>query len=247
MTRESLSSHTKTNWWLIGGLLVAALLAMPWDVSLAQFFLSDPFPGELRSLVHKTEFFGHGYGILGISFTIFLLCEQRKRQLVRLLATAAGAGVACDLLKLLVHRTRPVDYSFEVGGDTFLGLSFTNAESIADIFSSSNHSFPSAHTATAVAFAMVLAAMFPKAKTWFLTLAAAVAISRFDGGAHFVSDTLVGASIGYVVACGTLGDTRLARLFNRFESGALSWRELLSFAPKSFVKAPSGRPAAIRS
>jgi len=202
------------------GLTFAALVALPFDVALAKFFMSDPFPGELRSLIHKAEFFGHGYGILGIAFTIYLLCEPKRKQLWRLLSAALLAGVMCDAIKLLFHRVRPVDFSFASGESTFLGLSFLHSETWSDVFDSAHHSFPSAHTATSVAFAIALGAMFPKAAKWFLTLAVTVAISRFDGGAHYVSDTCIGGLIGYVAACWMLGDTPISRWFTAIERSA---------------------------
>ena len=203
--------------FVLFALVAAALAVLPFDVSLAQFFMSDPFPGELRGLIHKTEFFGHGYGILGIAFTIYLLCEPKRKQLFRLLSTALLAGVMCNVIKLLFHRVRPVDFSFANGESTFLGLSFLHSESWSDIFNSAHHSFPSAHTATSVAFAIALGAMFPKAAKWFLTLAVTVAISRFDGGAHYVSDTCIGGMLGYVAACWMLGDTPISRWFAKLE------------------------------
>ena len=214
-----LPNNQRVNYWLVLSLLVAAVAVMPWDVVWAQFFLSDPLPGELRGIVHKTEFFGHAYGILGIAFTIHLVCDDRRRQLPRLLSAAFFAGIVCDGVKLIIHRVRPVDFSFADGERTFLGLSWRHVDSWPEVFNSQYHSFPSAHTATSVAFAMVLGAMFPRAAKWFLTLSFMVAASRFDGGAHYVSDTLVGGAIGYVVGTWMLSDTLCGRLFSEFEAG----------------------------
>lgn len=206
---------------LVVALLAAgAVVAFPFDVILSQFFMSDPLPGELRSLIHKTEFFGHGYGILGIAFTIYLISHSRRRELPRLLGTTAVAGILCDAVKMTVHRVRPVDFSFAAGESTFKGLSFLHAESFGQMFESSFHSFPSAHTATSVAFAMALGRMYPQASRWFLVLAATVAISRFDGGAHYVSDTFVGAIIGYATGCWMLGTSKVSAIFARWELGA---------------------------
>ena len=241
MQAKSLRTDRIVDPVVVVGLLIAAAVAMPFDVPLARFFLSDPFPGELRSLIHKTEFFGHAYGIAGIAFTIYLLCEDRRRQLPRLLCTALFAGVACDFIKILVHRMRPVDFTFLPGDSTFLGISFLHAESFSDIFESAYHSFPSAHTATSIAFAFVLGAMYPKAAKWFLTLAITVAISRFDGGAHFVSDTCIGGLIGYLVACQMLGHTAISQRFAAFENRKLSLVELLiPVARKPRPTAPCG-------
>jgi membrane-associated phospholipid phosphatase len=199
---------------------LAAVLALPFDVVLARFFLDDPFPGEMRSLIHKTEFFGHAYGILGIAFTIFLLDENRRKRIPRILVAALMAGLACDAIKLLVHRVRPCNYSFAENAPTFLGLSFQHATSLGDMFQSAYHSFPSAHTATAVAFALVLGSVYPKGRWWFVALAILVAFSRFDGGAHYVSDTCVGGIVGYLTAHWILGNSHAARWFDRFESNS---------------------------
>ena len=217
-TSPTSTDNLPFSWFAVVSLIVAAAVVLPWDVSLAKFFMSDPLPGELRSLIHKTEFFGHAYGILGIAFTIYLVSELRRRQLLRLLCTAFAAGIACDVVKVLFHRVRPVDFSFAANEATFKGLSFLHVESFGQLFDSSLHSFPSAHTATAVAFALALGRMFPKAAKWFLVLAGMCAVSRFDGGAHFVSDTLIGGLLGYVVAVAMLGSrTRVGRWFSSFE------------------------------
>lgn len=212
----ALKDNLRLNWFIVATLVVGAVLVMPFDVWLAKFFMSDPFPGELRSLIHKTEFFGHAYGILGIAFTIYLLCEGRRRELPRLLCTALVAGLVCDVVKVIFHRVRPCDFSFAAGESTFKGISFLHAETFGQLFDSSLHSFPSAHTGVAVAFAMTLGVMFPKAAKWFLVLAAMCAVSRFDGGAHFVSDTLIGGAIGYVVAIGMLHWKSLERWIDAF-------------------------------
>lgn len=199
-TRIPANSAADYRWPVALLLIIGAILALPFDLVAAQFFMSDPFPGELRSLIHKAEFFGHAYGIMGIVFTIYLLCEHQRKNIPQLLATAFMAGVACDVFKILIHRVRPVDFSFAPGEASFLGLSFLHAESWGQLFASEYHSFPSAHTATAVAFAMALGTMFPRGAKWFLVLAGICAISRFDGGAHYVSDTFVGGLVGYT--CG---------------------------------------------
>ena len=232
MHAPTLQNERTLNPLVVVGALLVAVAVLPFDVALARFFMSDPFPGELRSLVHKTEFFGHAYGIIGIAFTIYLLCDDRRRQLPRLLCTSLSAGLACNLVKMSLHRTRPVDYVFSSDDPTFLGLSFLHAETISEIFRSEFHSFPSAHSATAIAFAMVLGAMFPKASKWFLFLAIMVAISRFDGGAHFVSDTFVGGVIGYLVAWRMMSNSAVSKRFSAFERGRLTLIQLLTPAMK---------------
>ena len=213
----SRQDNVRFNWFVAALFVFGALAALPFDVRLAEFFMSDPLPGELRSFIHKSEFFGHAYGILGIVFTIYLVAEPLRRHLPRLLCTAFAAGLACDVVKTLFHRVRPVDFSFAAEEATFKGISFLHAETLGQVFDSQFHSFPSAHTATAVAFAIALGQLFPKAGRWFLFLAGLCAVSRFDGGAHFVSDTFVGALLGYSVAFWMLNSRRVDEWFNALE------------------------------
>ncbi len=202
---------------VLGCLLLLAVISVPFDVRLAQFFMQGHTPGELRSLIHKSEFFGHAYGILGIAVTMYLLDETRRRYLPRLLAAAFSAGIVCDVVKIMIPRIRPREFSFASGESTFLGLSFLHVDSVREIYESSSHSFPSAHTGTAVAFAMVLGCIYTKAARWFIVLAVLVALSRVDGCAHYLSDTCVGAVIGYVTACCYLGHGVVGQWFERLE------------------------------
>lgn len=63
-------------------------------------------------------------------------------------------------------------------------------------------SLPSGHTAAAFALATTLSRRYPR---WWVvlpayTVAAGIAAQRVDAGAHWASDTVVGAAIGYGVA-----------------------------------------------
>jgi undecaprenyl-diphosphatase len=63
-----------------------------------------------------------------------------------------------------------------------------------------SHSFPSGHTATAFAGAMMLSYLVPRAAPAFFTLAAAIAYSRLYVGVHFPLDVVGGAVIGVATA-----------------------------------------------
>ena len=237
-------------WLVFLGLILAAILFVPFDFPVAQFLMSDPLPGEFRRLIHKTEFFGHGYGILGIAFTIYLLCESRRRQILRLVSTAFAAGLLCNVVKICFHRVRPCDFSFAAGESSWRGLSFLHVDSLDQLFDSSYHSFPSAHTATAIAFALGLGAMYPKARQWFVCLATMCAISRFDGGAHYVSDTFIGAALGYTVAYWAYSQSTVAAWHAAYEQTGVmpKWplfepRREKRWLPKSSASHPSGEPS----
>lgn len=63
-----------------------------------------------------------------------------------------------------------------------------------------SHSFPSGHTATAVAGATVLSYLYPRLTWLFAVLAAGIAYSRLYVGVHFPLDVVGGALIGGVTA-----------------------------------------------
>lgn len=63
-----------------------------------------------------------------------------------------------------------------------------------------SHSFPSGHTATATAAAIVLSSLAPRLTPLFVVLAAAIAYSRLYVGVHFPLDIVGGAVIGAATA-----------------------------------------------
>ena len=71
-----------------------------------------------------------------------------------------------------------------------------------------SHSFPSGHTATAVAGAIVLSSFAPRLAPLFAVLAAAVAFSRVYVGVHFPIDIVGGAAIGAATALLLLATVR---------------------------------------
>lgn len=62
-----------------------------------------------------------------------------------------------------------------------------------------NPSFPSGHTATAFAGAVVLAIFHPPLRVPALALAAVVGLSRVYLGVHFWADVVVGACVGVLI------------------------------------------------
>jgi membrane-associated phospholipid phosphatase len=206
-------------WWTASVLIACGLLVLPLDVPIAWYFVEDHHPGEFGRVIRRSEFFGHAYGVLGVLFTVYVLDPRARRCLWRVLACTFTAGLASDLLKAAVHRTRPRWHDFELGSlETFQGWSLAAGNDLAAFLDSSNHSFPSAHTASAVALAWGLSWLYPQGRTWFLTLAAAVGISRVEAGAHFPSDVFWGAAVGHLVAGAYLGSSALSDWFSRWES-----------------------------
>ena len=203
-------------------LLVAAGFAcLLVDVPLARLFAAEHTPREFQAILDRAEVFGHAYGIAAIALTIWFVSPSQRIWLPRFIAASYGAGLAADVVKLSVWRNRPCSYDLAGGvGDSFVGTIFTfQHDNLEALVASAHHSLPSAHTATAVAAAMVLGKIYPHAKGWFITLAVLVAANRIEGCAHFASDVCWGASVGYSVHAlalrGGLPKSTLARIEQR--------------------------------
>lgn len=108
----------------------------------------------------------------------------------------AGPGLITNLLKRLIGRGRPIE--FEAAGP----FSFQN------IFNDwTFQSFPSGHSATALAMAFVIGFLWPRLFLPFLVIGVVVAISRVPVGAHYPTDVFAG------IVVGTLGAYLVRNLF----------------------------------
>jgi membrane-associated phospholipid phosphatase len=183
-------------WTLVPlGLIAAGFTALAVDVPLSQWCVEKKCPMFLRDLFGVCETFGNGLGVAMIGATLFFLAPGRRWALPRILCCAYGAGLAANGLKLLVERTRPRAFDFHLDIFSSFGqwLPGSGAGSL-------HQSFPSAHTATAVAFAAALAWLYPRGRWWPFVLAALVGCQRIESGAHFLSDVLWGAALGSLIA-----------------------------------------------
>ena len=176
---------------------------------------------------------GMGLGVMLIALGIYILDPVRRGKLPRVLAMSLGAGLAANGLKLLVARTRPRHFDFVATlQDTFgrwlpLGAG-----------GSAQQSFPSAHAATAIGLAIGLGWLYPRGRWLFAALAVLVACQRMEGGNHYLSDTLVGVAIGWVVAMPFLYNAWLAAQFDRLESRSIGHRPWASSSHRSAPSTP---------
>lgn len=181
-------------------LLLLAAASLLIDVPLAQWSLGREYPRAVRELLSLAEAFGHGVGVTVALLTVYTLDPARRVRLPRAIAAIAAAGGGANVIKLLISRSRPgsTDLAHLAGWQTFSGWLPLGGNG------SGWQSFPSAHTATAVGLALVLGWLYPHGRRLFMAAAAAVAAQRVLGSAHFLSDTLAGAAVGWWCARGVL-------------------------------------------
>ncbi len=111
-----------------------------------------------------------------------------RRVVVPLVVAAVGVSVLCTVVKRLTGRVRP---GREDAG-RFLGPTWKHANA--------RESFPSSHSASAVALSAVLAAAYPPAAVTFWVLALLCAGLRYVLDAHWPSDVVGGVALGYLAA-----------------------------------------------
>jgi membrane-associated phospholipid phosphatase len=113
-----------------------------------------------------------------------------RRRAWLLVASPAVAGMADELLKLLLRRERP-----DARHGEYVFRAFTDRP-----FSGAGIGSPSSHAAVAFGAAGVLTYLFPRARWVWLALAAGCALTRVLARAHFVSDAVGGAIVGVATA-----------------------------------------------
>jgi membrane-associated phospholipid phosphatase len=142
--------------------------------------------GDLK---RETRWFAQ-YGQMGCTIIVaaLLACFDLRHTTVdpwlTVLITVCLTGVLGTLLKRLAGRVRP---GHDQAG-RFLGPSWKH--------DSARESFPSTHTACAVALSYVLVSYYPAGAPVFWTLAAACGVLRYVLDAHWPSDVLAGAALG---------------------------------------------------
>ena len=149
--------------------------------------LTLSFKGDVK---RETRFLAQYGQLLCTLFTSLLIWQIDRTQGVRvceaLWAAVAGTTLFATIIKRLLGRARPRS---EHAGK-FLGPSFKHANY--------RESFPSSHSASAVAYATVLAMAYPGAAVTFWGLAIVCAVLRYLMDAHWPSDVLGGIAMGYV-------------------------------------------------
>jgi membrane-associated phospholipid phosphatase len=119
---------------------------------------------------------------------VWQLDSGHRWRVVPILAALFAASVASMLIKRAVSRVRPG----RANAGRFLGPSLRHANY--------KESFPSSHSACAVALSVILSICYPQATATFWGLALGCAVLRYLLDAHWPSDVLGGIALGYGMA-----------------------------------------------
>ncbi|MGE4002118.1 MAG: phosphatase PAP2 family protein [Planctomycetaceae bacterium] len=177
-------------------LLLAAVSVFTVDDSLSRSATEQGWNDEVHEALRSIEPFGNPYGMAAILLAIVAMAPDNLMTACRIGTTGVASGLSAGAVKLLICRARPHHFDFDHGTalDSFQGL--------FPLMSTGGgwQSFPSAHTATAVAFAVALVRRFPHARWLCYSLAVLVGVQRIESGQHFASDVFAGAAVGWIIA-----------------------------------------------
>ena len=193
--------------WLGFNLVCVVMIAASalWiDRPLARYFHGPD--DRLTAWFNWITDLGLGWGWLvasgGLALVLFLLgraprfIEQRERFTAWALVpgfvflSVALSGLAADLIKILVGRTRPKLY-FADGTYDWGGLAWR-----AD-----HWSFPSGHTANVAALALAFYFLWPRHAVAYALFVALIALSRIGAGQHYLGDTIGSIWIAVLITC----------------------------------------------
>lgn len=207
------ASTSSRAWWarpLVASLLLFAIL-LPLDGLIASIARNAPIEGDVRRVTGWLGEYGQGGMALLLITLVWILDRAHARRLLDYLFAVLLAAMVTLPLKMLIGRPRPrpdmletynhLDFLGPFGAHPFgpeIGVRHA-WEFWADI-SANLWSMPSSHTVYAVVMSVWIAAMYPQLRSLAWTLAGIVGLARIAFGAHYPTDVLIGAALGYLIA-----------------------------------------------
>lgn len=202
---------------IIIGIAIALFIFFSFGFSKGNsFLLLNAFHSKALDLFF-TYYTFLGDGLFSVLLVIGLFFLRKKLLAFQLLIAFLVSGGMAQLIKKAVPAPRPKAF-FEEG----IYHHFING-----VTHSGMNSFPSGHTASAFAIAMLLClhTKKPALQLLYFLLACMVAFSRVYLGQHFVMDTFMGAVLGITISMLTFAYIKLPRT-----AKSLSRRQLSPFS-----------------
>jgi len=188
------------NWTVLLVFLALVAVAMAVERTGARVTLSLRFKGDLKRESRWFAQYGQGACAVVVAALIWELDARRFAHgfpaAVWVLAAVFAAALISLGVKKLAGRVRPG----HEGAGAFLGPHLGHANR--------KESFPSSHTASAVAMTVVLSHLYPPAAVVFWAMAGICGALRYLLDAHWPSDVLAGLALGYAIggaACWMMG------------------------------------------
>ncbi len=179
-------------WMALAITLAAAAAAMLVDRTVYQW-LHAPSVYD-RDLGRLLRVMGFGGTWIALALAVGLVSDggpaRARRRGWLLFWSPMLAGAVAELLKIVVRRERPGLHDGAYGFRAWDERTWSGA----------GLAFPSSHTAVAFGGAAMLARLFPRARWVGYALAVGCAATRVFARAHFVSDVVFAAGLGWLVS-----------------------------------------------
>lgn len=146
------------------------------------------FKGDVKRETQWLAQYGQAVCTTVAAALVWQLDPANRRFVIPLVLAVTAASLGSFIIKRLCGRVRPN----REGAGRFLGPTIVHANW--------RESFPSSHSACAVALTVALAHLYPQAAAVFWILATFTAALRYVLDAHWPSDVLGGIAIGYAAA-----------------------------------------------
>ena len=184
--------HSAVLYWLIGIAIAATAIAVSFhfDDSMRDFMVQHQ-NRAVRNFMRYVSFFGDWPTHAAAGFVLLGLAWRRGSQewtriFLAMLLAMMLVGVAGTVIKRTVPRARPSVH--------------TDARWGGPRFSSKYHSFPSGHVGASTAFFGVLLITRRRIGLACLPIPILIAFSRMYIGAHYLSDVVCAAILGFLCA-----------------------------------------------
>ena len=173
---------------LLIGLSVASIGMMVLERRGVRTTLALTFKGDVKRESRWLAQYGQGICTVVAALLMWQLDPAHRNLVVPLLVATFGVSLVATLIKRLASRVRPG----RPNAGKFLGPTWKHNNAV--------ESFPSSHSASAVAMSTMLAVFYPQAAITFWALALGCATLRYLLDAHWPSDVLGGVALGYGAA-----------------------------------------------
>jgi undecaprenyl-diphosphatase len=173
---------------ILGSLTALCLVLLTIEWLGAPWILQLSFKGDIKRESQFLAQYGQSVATPLAALLVWQFDPAHWKYPIVIIVAVCTASVSCFILKRLLGRVRPN----REGAGRFLGPSITHANW--------RESFPSSHSACAVALSTTLTYFYPQAWFTFLGLAFITALLRWVLDAHFPSDIWGGIALGYASA-----------------------------------------------
>ena len=179
-------ADVRSGWRALAVTLTATALAMLIDRTVFEFINApNVYASDLGKLLRVMGFAGTW---LALAVAVGLVQGSRRGWL--LFWSPMLAGALAEVIKLAIRRERPAlndgAYGFRPWDER--------------TWNGSGLAFPSSHTAVAFGGAFMLGRLFPRARWVGYVLAIGCGLTRIGARAHFVSDVVFAAGLGWLVS-----------------------------------------------